>query len=456
MAVRTADPTTMLAAFAAELDFDALPAEVVAKAKALMRDGLGNQLAASVVAEPARTAIGLLEEFGGSPQASVTGYDLKLPVPFAALANAMLGHGVELDDAHRDALTKSGSSLVPSAVASGEFRRSSGRETIVALVVGYELMIRIGLAMQPSHRKRGFHTSGTVAAIATAAVAGRQLALEATAMNYALGLGAMQAAGIQAYLDDPCMAKPLSPGKGAFNGTFAAMLAARGFTGPRTALEGREGFFNAYADSVDLDIVTGGLGEEYRILEVAYKPHAACRYAHGPIDAAHLLRAEHGLRLEDVADVAVWTSELAVRQSGRTDVPNLNSAMGSTPFGVAVALSIGSNGLSDYQRAFGERTTHDLCSRIRMTADPKFGVMGRQAVVEVATRDGRTLRKHVDMPKGEPEWPLTDEELHAKFVSLASLALPPERVERLESLVLGVDELEDITPVVEALRRNGS
>lgn len=445
--------TMELADYSAGIAFSELPAQVVTKAKDLIRDALGNQLAASVIAEPAQLAIALLFEFGGAEQASVVGYGKKLPVPFAALANAMLGHGVELDDAHRDALTKSGSALIPSALAVGEFKNRSGKELIAAVVAGYDLMVRIGMAMQPSHRKRGFHATGTISAIATAAVAGRLLGLDAGKMASALGLGAMQAAGIQAFLDDPCMAKPLSPGKGAFNGTLAAMLASMGFTGPRFALEGKEGFFNAYADEVRIGLVTKDLGEDFKIMEVAYKPHAACRYAHAAIDAAQQLHGESSMSIEDISSVIVRASELAVRQSGRAEVPNLNSAMGSTPFGVALALVQGRNGLTQYREGFRDPMIHQLAGQVRMVTEPEFGVMGRQAVVEVATRDGRLLAKRVEMPKGEPEMPMGPDELRDKFVGLASLALGMEPAAQLDALTARLDSIDDVALLAPLLHR---
>lgn len=445
--------TETLASFAAGLTFDDLPADVVRKTKMLIRDGLGNQLAASVIAEPARVAHELVSEFGGAPQATVTGYGTKLPVPFAAMLNAMLGHGVELDDAHGKALTKSGSLLVPSVMTTGEHCTRSGADTIVGAVIGYELMVRIGLAIQPSHRERGFHTTGAVGAIASAGAAAKQLGLDADGIADALGLGAMQSAGIQAYLDYPCMAKPLSPGKAAFNGTLAAMLAAKGFTGPRHGLESREGFFNAYADGVDLEQINGQLGSDFKVLEVGFKPHAACRYAHGPIDAAQAIRTKYSVKSDDIDSVTVRLGELAIRQSGRCEVPNLNAAMGSTPFGVALALLQGLNGLSDYEAGFKNPNIHTIARSVQLIAEPSYGLMGRQAVVEVGLHDGRTLMQAVEGPKGEPDNPMTDMELEEKFRGLAAPAVGTELANRISEAVMDLEQVPDVTQVTQLLMK---
>lgn len=446
--------TENLASFVADLSYADLPGPVVEKAKLLLRDGLGNQLAASTIAEPARLAHELVAGFGGEAQATVTGYGTRLPVPFAAMVNAMLGHGVELDDAHGRALTKSGSLLVPSVMAMGEHQRRSGAETIEAIVAGYELMVRIALAVNPSHRSRGFHTTGAVGAIASAGAAGKQLRLNGEQMADALGLGVMQAAGVQAFLDYPCMAKPLSPGKAAFNGTLAAMLAARGFTGPRRALESREGFFNAYADEADPAELWDGFGSSFKVMEVGFKPHAACRYAHGPIDAAQALHDAHTPEAADIASITVWMSELAVRQSGRSDTPNLNAAMGSTPFGVALALLRGNNGLADYDAGFRDDAIHEVAQAVKIVSEPGYGFMGRQATVEVRLTNGQTLTHSVEGPKGEQENPLTAAELEEKFIGLASMAVGRDAAQAISESVMNLEDLADVGQITRLLVRS--
>jgi 2-methylcitrate dehydratase PrpD len=441
----TASITRTLAAFVSSVRFADLPAAVVAKTKQHLRDGLGNQLAASRIAEPARLVHDQIEEWGGRPEATITGYGDRVPSPHAALVNAMLGHGIELDDAHGKALAKCGSVLVPATMAVGELTKASGEEMLTALVAGYDVMVRIALAVTPSHRKRGFHGTGTSGTFGAAAVGAKLLGLDEERTGWALGLAGMQAAGIQAFLDDPCLAKPFSPGKAAFNGVLAALLARKGLSGPRTVLESSEGYFRAIADEVRPGVVTDGLGEDFKVMEVGFKPHAACRYAHGPIDAAHAIR-EGGVSLDDVSHVTVRCSELAQRQSGRSEAPNLQAAMGSTPFSVAVALARGSNGLNDYVEAFADPRLHALARRVEMIVDkddPGMGVAGRAADVRVEVRGGRILRHRVEGPKGEPELPLSERQLEQKFYSLAEFALEASAVETLAAELARFERLPE-------------
>lgn len=448
-----ADATRRLADFVANLSYESLDAEVIHKAKLLIRDGLGNQLGASTIAEPARVAHELIAEFGGAEQATITGYGEKVPLPHAAMINAMLGHGVELDDAHAAALTKSGSLLIPTIMTTGEHLSRSGQDTITAAVAGYDLMVRIGMTITPGHRQRGFHTTGTVGAIASAGASAKQFKFNTEQVADALGLGAMQSAGIQAYLDSPCMAKPLSPGKAAFNGTLAAMLVSKGFTGPKKGLESHEGFFSAYAEDIKANELFDGLGTDFKIMEIGFKPHAACRYAHGPIDAAQAIQAEHKLTSEDIEKVTVRMCALAIRQSGRNVTPNLNAAMGSTPFSIALALQGHLNGLKDYEEGFKDQRIHDIAREIELIPEPAYGLMGRQAVVEVAHKDGRVLRHEVQEPKGEPSVPMSPQELEDKFLGLASISVGDARAREISDMVMNIENVSNIADITKALKK---
>lgn len=433
--------TRRYADHAAKLQFEDVPGEAVEKAKLLIRDGLGNQIAASAIAEPASQVVQMIKEWGGAPQATVVGYGYRFPAPLTTMCNAMLGHGVELDDAHGAGLLKGGSVMVPSAFAAAEMSHASGKDVIAAIVAGYDVAVRVAKAINPAHRKRGFHTTGTVSTLGSAVVASKLLGGDAEVIANAIGLAAMQSAGIQSYLNDPCLAKPFSPGKAAFNGMIAALMASRGFTGPKTALECREGFLNAYADEVDYDALVVGLGDEFSIMEVGFKPHAACRYAHGPLDLAQALRKEHNLTIDKITAIEVEMSEMAIRQASKPSCANLNVAMGSTEFGVLLALKRGSNGLRDYMDAFEDRALHDRLSSVTLTANPDYGLTGRASAMRLTLADGTTVGLGSKEPRGEPGNPLSSEELEAKFKAMASIVLNDQTVEVIARSVMDLDEV---------------
>jgi 2-methylcitrate dehydratase PrpD len=431
--------TLRFAEHVASLEYKNIPGDVTIKAKLILRDGIGNEMAASAISEPANKVIDLVKEWGGAPQSTIIGHGMKVPTPNAALVNAMMGHGVELDDAHGSGLIKSGSVLVPAAFALAELSGASGKDVITGVVAGYDLAIRIAKAINPGHRQRGYHTTGTVSAIGAAAMGAKLLGCNVEQIAWAIGLACMQSAGIQSYLDDPCMAKPFSPGKSAYNGVLAAIMASRGFSGPKKVLESREGFFNAFTDSVRLDDLEDNLGKHFAIMEVGFKPHAACRYAHGPIDLAQDAYRQDGVHLENVDRVTVRMSELAIRQASKPVCLNLNAAMGSTQFGVALALASGRNGLKEYWDGYKKADVHAGMKKIELQKEPAYGLGGRQAQIDIALKDGRMVTRSSVEPKGEPTNPLTGEELEAKFYAMTTMVVDEQHARRISDLVMSLE-----------------
>lgn len=440
--------TGRVSEFVQDLTFDAIPGDVVEKAKLIVRDGLANQVAASAISDSGKAVVELCTEWGGKPESTVIGYGVKLPSGLAALCNGTLGHGVELDDAHGTALLKAGSVLIPAAFAIAETHKVSGKELLTALVAGYEVSIRLAKAINPGHRQRGYHTTSSVGTIGAAVITTKLLGCDADTIASAIGLAAMHSAGIQAYLDFPCMAKPLGPGRAAFNGVLSGSLAKRGFAGPKTVLEGSEGFLRAMTDKINPEHVRAeNWGKDFTIMEVGFKPHAACRYAHGAIDIAQRFHRESGVRGADVDTIDVRMSQLAIRQASKTECPTLGTAMGSTEFGVALGLLVGSNGLKDYWKGFENADVHALTRRVNLIVEPAYGLGGRQVKVDLKTRDGRTLTIEQEEPRGEPSNPLSAEDLAGKFAATAGLVLDDARTRHLGETVMNLESVSDAASV---------
>lgn len=431
--------TRRFAELAAGLTFEDLPRPVIERTKLIIRDSIGIQIAASAVSESAQMGTRLVRRWGGAPEATVVGHGFKVPAPNAALCNAMMAHGLQLDDTHSSGLLKAGSVLVPATFASSELTAADGKAAITALVIGYEIAVRIARAINPGHRRRGFHTSGTVAGFGAAAITGRLLDLNSEEIASALGLAGSQSGGLVAFLDDPCLSKPLLTGKAASNGVVSGLLAKEGLTGPRTILESKEGFLNAFADHVEVDGLLAGLGSDFVITEVGLKPHAACRYSHTPIDLAQKMYHEDGIRLSDIQEGTIWMSEIAARQTTIPVCETLASSMGSTEFSVALALELGENGLRDCWAGFENRQVHDMAKRFAMLVEPSFEPASRETILEVRTKDGRTVRYRQNLPKGEPSNPMTPAELEQKFMSLATMVIDAASARRLSERIMGIE-----------------
>lgn len=455
------EATRRLGEYVATLSYEDLPQEVIDKARQLLLDGLANQLVGSSES-PSSHVVRWTRALGGREEATVVGHYLKVPAVLAALCNATMAHAIEMDDAHRDGLVKAGSVLVPASLALAEANASPGRQALVGLVAGYEVMIRLGLALNPGHRRRNFHSTGSLGAFGAAASGAAILGLDANGAASALGTAGTQATGLAAFLEDPeCMTKAFNAGKGAMNGVMAAQLAAQGFIGPRRILEGKEGFARAVCDDIRFEEMTRGLGTDWRILEVGFKPHAACRYAHGPIDAAYEIFDREAVDASRIASVAVRASTLAVRQSGHNDPETLHAAQGSTPFSVALSLISGKRylRLEDFAHAWksGDRVVREFCRRVHMEADEeRFGFMGRGCEVELMLRDGSNLKANLELPKGEPENPLSEAELSDKFFTLAVPQVGDEIAQKIFEQVNSFDLLNDMTPLMSLAARHES
>lgn len=445
-------PTRALAAFAATLIPQQVPPEVIDKAKALLLDYVGHTVAAAGE-DPAQRLMRFVAAMGGAPQARIIGSTLRVPAPWAALVNGAMGHMAELDDTHRGTMSHPGDTMWAAALAVGESVGASGLDTLVAAIAGYEVALRIGQAVMPDHYRRGWHTSGTLMVFGAAATAARLLGLDATQTAWALGTAGAQASGNFAHLPERAMTKDFNCGHAAKSGVIAALLAREGFTGPTNVLESPRGFMALYGGQTQPALLTEGLGQSWRILEVAHKPYSACRHIHAAIDALLALRAQAGFGAAEVESVVArifrtgaWFVDDPVPWEGDK---GLQGARFSTQFNLAVALQDGPAGIASL--------LDSRCANAYLASDELRRLMKRVSVVhdaeldrsfpdqwssiaEVTLKDGRRLSQRVDYPLGEPENPVSDAMLDDKFSRLTALVgWPAERAGKAISAVRRID-----------------
>ena len=224
---------------------------------------------------------------------------------------------------------------------------ASGRDFITAVVAGYEVQIRLSLALDPSaHYDRGFHPTATCGVFGATIAAGRLLGLDAAGIESALGIALSQAAGSLQFLADGAWTKRSHVGQAAQNGLMAATLAAEGFKGPKEAIEGKRGFLRAYAPDADAAKATAGLGAAWETLRLAVKPYPSCRYTHAAMDALATLKQEHDIRAEDIEAVEIGLPETGWKIVGEPEDDKRNpqsvvDGQFSMPFCAAVVLREG-------------------------------------------------------------------------------------------------------------------
>jgi len=461
LSVTTETASTRLAEFCASISWAALPASVRGRTQELVLDLLGVALRGS--AEPSSTiAADLAGEARQSGGASVIGAGFSTSAAWAALANGVAGHALEMDDVTRESSLHPGVVVIPAALAVAEERGCSATAFLEAVVAGYEATMRIGAALNPaSTYDRGFHPTGVAGVFGAATAVGKLLGLDGDGLLRALGIAGTMASGSLEYLSDGSWTKRLNAGWAAHSGVVAAQLAARGFTGPTSPVEGRFGALHAYTSDPDPERLLAGLGEGFEIMRVGVKPYPCCRYNHGLIDCALAIRQEHGIRPDEVKAIRLgvlgggWLLVADPIELKRTPMSTVDAQF-SAPYAVAVALARGSVRLADYsETAIGDPVVRTLMQRTACYRDSALDAAYPEnwpAIVEVEATDGRVLSERVEYALGEPENPVSRDGLLSKFMDLTGDRLGGDCALALADRLLNLEKEPDVRRVAAELR----
>lgn len=434
--------TATLADWAAGLRFEDLPPEVVHQAKRVILDYLAATIVGSTAA-PARIVQQWCAEVDSGTAAAVYGTSLRLSAPNAALANGTAAHGLEVDDGYTPGAYHPGGPNLSAILAAAEARGSAPQDILLATVVGFELSCRLAGAGHPATWRRGFHNTPIAGVFGAAAGVTKLLGGDADVVANALGLAGSHAGGLFEFLGQGAEVKRLHAGKAGRDGLISAELAARGLTGPRTVLEGTNGYAHAFADDqLDTGHLLDGLGSRWRILQTYVKPYPCCRHLHGPIDAILRLAEEAPIDVDGLRGVTVETFTAASRHD-LTVVADLLDAQMSIPYAVAVTLLYGVPGLEHFQadvrRSAEVQRLVDLV-QVREAEDcaRDYPAMRPARVILDGTDGERRLR--VDQPYGEPSNPVSDADLEAKLERLAGPVVGPGRIKRIISETWAFDD----------------
>ena len=439
------NPNATLAAFAAGLQFDAIPAPVLRRTEDLFLDWYASALAGKG-ARPVEAIEAYARAMGPTEGCAEVLISRRMTSPhFAAMVNAAASHFAEQDDVHNGSVFHPGAVVFPAALAIAQDIGANGREFLAAVVAGYEVGIRVGEFLGRSHY-RIFHTTATAGTLAAAAAAGRLLKLDATTMLHAFGSAGTQAAGLWEFLRDAADSKQLHTAHAASSGLASAYLAREGLTGARQILEGPQGMAAGMSSDADPARLTDRLGERWATAETSFKYHASCRHTHPSADALLALMQTHGLKADDIAAVTTQVHQGAIDVLGRVTVPaTVHQAKFSMGTVLALAAEYGYAGLNEFEQHYLAPRVAALRERVTMQLDPEVDQAYPQrwiGKVVVTTRDGRTLSARVDEPKGDPGNTLTRPELEDKAQRLAAYGkgATPEEMEALIARVWAVAE----------------
>ena len=418
--------TRDLAEFAAGTKADEIPAEVIDRALALMTDLAGSAIRAAHDAESSPAILAMLERLGlaGEGPCLVFGMSRRFGAGAAALLNGAFGHSLDFDDTHADSSLHPSAPVVPAALAAAELTGASGLGMLAAIVVGFEVCCRIGMALDPTaHYARGFHPTATAGTFGAAAAAGRLLGLDAAAMEAAFGVAASQASGSLQFLENGAWNKRYQVGEAAMKGLMAATLTAEGFQGAKEALEGRHGLLKGYSDDASAERATAGLGTVWETMRIGVKPYPACRYTHAAVDGLLQLRQAHGWAAGDITRVSVGLHRNGIALVGapleeKRRARTIVEGQFSMPYAAAVALLRGQFGWDDYD-LLGDAGAEAVAARVDVWNDPSLEGLRHPfgATLKVEAR-GETHELRIPDPSGEPETFPDAEALARKFVAL--------------------------------------
>ena len=448
-----AKSTMALASFAATLDPAKLPDKVREKLGWLLVDflrvcSIGARLPWS---DWSRGYIGLVGKAGGSH--SLFSAETLNP-QHATFLNVAYGSSFDGDDTHVGAMLHPGVAAWSAALAVAEHTQASGTEMLAAVVAGYETIIRVGLAVQPSHFKRGFQSTGTCDGFGTAAAAGRLLFPgKDRRIAEAMGLAGGYASGVAQFYYSGASAKRIQAAHSAESGVTAALLAEQGYSGPIDIIEGAGGFARAYADGWNPAVIEAGLGEHFHLMDVLAKSHAAAARIAAGLDGMLALREEHGFSGDDIADMTLGIPRIIQGRLTNPHPVDLQAAQMCLPFGVALASKlpltpgpIPTVNVSDFEAGLSDKSLHAIEERTTIVLDDEVEAASNElstaARVSVTLRDGRTLSKLVAAPKGSPSQPFTGAEHEARFMQELSTRVPNNVCKKIVAISRDLDQLD--------------
>lgn len=431
--------------------YDDLPESVVERAKHLTLDTLGIAVGSVRAESTAAFLNGTRDRNADRDGATVLGTGERMRPEYAALVNGALAHSLDYDDTHREASLHPGAPVVPAALAAAEEVDASGQELLTAIVAGYEITCRLGMAVNPaSHYDRGFHMTGTCGLFGATAAAGMLYGFDDAEFASAFGLNGSQAAGSLQFLENGGWNKRAHPGLASHSALLSTSFAEHGFVAAGEPIEGVRGFLQGYSDDPHPEKATDTLGESYELLNVGVKPYPCCRYMHAPLDVLFELVEEEDIDHEDVEAVTVNIASPGIKLVGNptnTYPQSFVDCQFSMPFGVALALVNRDGGVETFFDAIeGGEVSDDVKRIIDLTTVTEAewiedAYPDQWPAAVTVTTESETYTGRTEYAKGEPENPLSWAELDEKY---EELTVPIMGEEHASDARAAISDLESI------------
>src|SRR5688572_13525581 len=444
--------------FTHALKLESLPPDIVNRAKGCLLDSLGCMLFGSLQPWSKIMAEEVLSE---SPRgrSTIVGRTQTVAAPAAALCNGTATHGFELDDLLDEAIVHPGAIIVPAALAAAESVDAPGSRLLLGIVAGYEVLNRVGLAVgvEPAHR--GFHKTTIIGPVGAAVAAGVIMKLDPEQLMAATGLACSTSSGIKSFAAGTGggMMKRMHCGRAAESGVRMAQLAARDFTGPPTAIDGKFGLLEVYGGKTARpELLTAGLGKDWAMTSIFVKVYSCCSWIQGAVQQLVALRGSKPLKPDEIRQVRIGVSAYAAKNNGEPAPVDIMGAQYSFPYCAALALAGDPTDPGMYlEKEIGNSERRALAHRVELYTDDQMEAAYPKhygSRIELVLANGERRASFVLDPHGFPADPVTDPERVEKFTRLAGHAKPAARVKEIASAVQRADQLSSARELMELIR----
>ena len=371
------------------------------------------------------------------------GYQMGLSKGNAAFINGTSAHCLDLDDGHTGGSIHPGAVVFPAVLAIAQSIKPTFAELAKAIVIGYDVCLRISSGIHPSSRKRGFHNTPVAGIFGAVAAVSSLYGLKKEEVQNAFGIAGSFAGGIFAFLGTGSEVKRIHPGQAARDGITAVELTKKGLSGPKEVLECENGLFQAFAnDHVSVERMFRDIGEKYEIMNIYFKPHPCCRHLHSSIDAVYELKNNTAILPEDIAGIRVGVNRIAYLHRHK-DCQTLLDAQMSLPYAIASAIYHPILEVNHFHPEKTKETIGRLAQLVEVYVDEEADQhypAQRAARLEIKLKNGETLTCYVENPLGEPSKPLKDEKLENKFMANCSPLIGEEKA---LAIVKSIKKLEE-------------
>src|SRR5579884_280740 len=450
--------TAEISRWAATLQYEDLSQDAIYQAKRFLLDSLGCALG-GFQQHDVKIALQVLDETAGRGPSTVIGTGKKIDCVSASLANALMIRCMDYNDIYWKQDPSHPSDIFPAAPSCCERAGSDGRELIVGLALGHEFEMRFCEAAFPGIRERGWHHA-TLTAFVSPIVAGRALHLTAEQIQHAIGISASRHATLGAVTAGKLtMMKNTVDAMATQSGVLAALLAEKGYTGPEHVVDGKEGLAHCLGPEWRLNVLTDGLADSWRITQCGMKAFPTEALTHTPISAVLDLVKSNDLRPEQVEKIQIRSLARAadiLSDPSKYDPHTKETADHSLPYVIAAALVDRQVTPAQFEmKKIMDPTIRAQLKKVEVVADPEiekvFPALQR-VIVTIETTDGRSLRKQLDYPKGDPRNSLSDQEIEEKFSALAGGVLSPRAQQKLKDAIWDLDKISSVSRLMALMK----